>query len=84
MALRGSLEGPQAPLNRALDLAPPLQHSWSSCSPLKFASTVTPWVIEVDKLGQAQAASPATADCRPTDPQIGGSIPLTLSIFSTC
>ena len=32
--------------------------------------TVTPWVVEVDKLGQAQAVSPAIADYRPTDPQI--------------
>jgi type IV secretion system protein TrbF len=32
--------------------------------------TVTPWVIEVDKLGQAQAVSAAVADFRPTDPQI--------------
>jgi len=32
--------------------------------------TVTPWVVEVDKLGQAQAVSPAAADYRPSDPQI--------------
>ncbi|WP_374551383.1 conjugal transfer protein TrbF [Sphingobium yanoikuyae] len=32
--------------------------------------TVTPWIVEVDKLGQAQAVSPATRDYRPTDPQI--------------
>jgi type IV secretion system protein TrbF len=32
--------------------------------------TVTPWVIQVDKLGQAQAVAPAIADYRPTDPQI--------------
>jgi type IV secretion system protein TrbF len=32
--------------------------------------TITPWVVEVDKLGQAQAVSPAIADYRPTDPQI--------------
>jgi type IV secretory pathway TrbF-like protein len=32
--------------------------------------TVTPWVVEIDKLGQAQAVSPAVADYRPTDPQI--------------
>ena len=32
--------------------------------------TVTPWVVEVDKLGQAQAISAAVADYRPTDPQI--------------
>ena len=32
--------------------------------------TVTPWVVEVDKLGQAQAVSAAVADYQPTDPQI--------------
>src|SRR5260370_23825605 len=32
--------------------------------------TVTPWVVEVDKLGQAQAVSAAAADYRPSDPQI--------------
>ncbi len=32
--------------------------------------TVTPWVVQIDKLGQAQAISPATADYKPTDPQI--------------
>ena len=32
--------------------------------------TITPWVVQVDKLGQAQAVSPATANYQPTDPQI--------------
>lgn len=32
--------------------------------------TVTPWVVEVDRLGQAQAIAPATAGYRATDPQI--------------
>ncbi len=32
--------------------------------------TVTPWVVEIDKLGQAQAVAPAVADYQPTDPQI--------------
>jgi type IV secretion system protein VirB5 len=32
--------------------------------------TVTPWVVQVDKLGQAEAVAPALADYRPTDPQI--------------
>ena len=32
--------------------------------------TVTPWVVQVDKLGQAQAVAPAVADYHPTDPQI--------------
>ena len=29
-----------------------------------------PWVVQVDNLGQAQAVAPATADYRPTDPQV--------------
>jgi type IV secretion system protein TrbF len=32
--------------------------------------TIVPWVVEVDKLGAAQAVAPANADYRPTDPQI--------------
>ncbi|WP_341021143.1 conjugal transfer protein TrbF [Brevundimonas diminuta] len=32
--------------------------------------TIVPWVVEVDKFGQAQTIAPATADHRPTDPQI--------------
>jgi type IV secretion system protein VirB5 len=32
--------------------------------------TITPWVVEVDKFGQAQAVSPAIADYTPTDAQI--------------
>ena len=32
--------------------------------------TITPWVVEIDKLGQAQAVAPAIADYQPTDPQI--------------
>ena len=32
--------------------------------------TITPWVVQIDKLGQAQAVAPAVADYRPTDPQI--------------
>lgn len=32
--------------------------------------TVVPWVVQIDKLGQAQTVAPATADFRPTDPQI--------------
>ncbi|MFG1279883.1 conjugal transfer protein TrbF [Xanthobacter autotrophicus] len=31
---------------------------------------VVPWVVQVDKLGQAQAVAQATADYRPSDPQI--------------
>ena len=32
--------------------------------------TITPWVVQVDKLGEAQAVAPATADYTPADPQI--------------
>ena len=32
--------------------------------------TVTPWVVEIDKLGQAQAVAPAIGEYQPTDPQI--------------
>ncbi|KRW97510.1 conjugal transfer protein TrbF [Paracoccus sp. MKU1] len=32
--------------------------------------SVVPWVVQVDDLGQAQAVAPASADYRPTDPQI--------------
>lgn len=32
--------------------------------------SVTPWVVQVDRLGQAQAVAPAVAGYRPTDPQI--------------
>ena len=32
--------------------------------------TITPWIVEVDKLGEARAVAPADEDYRPTDPQI--------------
>lgn len=32
--------------------------------------TIVPWVVQTDKLGEAQAVAPATADYQPTDPQI--------------
>src|SRR5260370_37257768 len=32
--------------------------------------TVTPWVVQVDWLGQAQAVGPADSNYQPTDPQI--------------
>ena len=31
---------------------------------------IVPWVVQIDKLGQAQAVAPATADYTPSDPQI--------------
>lgn len=38
---------------------------WQSAS-----GTIVPWVVQVDKLGQAQVIAPADAAYRPTDPQI--------------
>lgn len=32
--------------------------------------SIVPWVVQVDKLGEAQAVAPANADYTPTDPQI--------------
>ncbi|MBU8547308.1 conjugal transfer protein TrbF [Roseomonas sp. F4] len=32
--------------------------------------TIVPWVVQVDRLGEAQAVAPAVASFRPTDPQI--------------
>ena len=32
--------------------------------------TIVPWVVQVDKFGEAQAVAPADADYNPTDPQI--------------
>lgn len=31
---------------------------------------ITPWIVEVDKLGEARAVAPADADYRPSDPQV--------------
>ena len=38
---------------------------WQSTS-----GSIVPWVVQVDKLGQAQAVAPATADYQPNDAQI--------------
>jgi type IV secretory pathway TrbF-like protein len=32
--------------------------------------TITPWVVQVDRIGQASAVAPASAGYRPADPQI--------------
>lgn len=32
--------------------------------------TVVPWVVQIDRFGEAQAVAPAVADYKPTDPQI--------------
>src|SRR3546814_17625268 len=42
--------------------------------------TVVPWVVQVDRLGQAQAVAPAVADYRPTDPQIASHLPLFIDL----
>ncbi len=50
-----------------------LAHSGGLSAGLVWQSargTVTPWVVQIDRLGQAQAVAPAVADYRPTDPQI--------------
>ncbi|MDG4875239.1 conjugal transfer protein TrbF [Mesorhizobium sp. WSM4935] len=38
---------------------------WQSAS-----GSIVPWVVQLDRLGQAQAVGPATADYQPSDPQI--------------
>jgi type IV secretory pathway TrbF-like protein len=38
---------------------------WMSAS-----GTITPWVVQVDRLGQAEAVAPAVQNYRPSDPQI--------------
>ena len=32
--------------------------------------SIVPWVVQIDKIGEAQAVGPASADYKPTDPQI--------------
>lgn len=32
--------------------------------------TIVPWVVQVDRFGEAQAVSPADADYKPSDPQV--------------
>ena len=32
--------------------------------------TIVPWVVEIDRLGEARAVAPAEADYQPTDPQV--------------
>jgi type IV secretion system protein TrbF len=32
--------------------------------------TIVPWVVEVDKLGEAQVVAPANAEWQPSDPQV--------------
>ena len=39
--------------------------AWQSAN-----GSIVPWVVQVDRLGQAQAIAPATADYQPNDPQI--------------
>jgi type IV secretion system protein VirB5 len=37
---------------------------------LRFGTKIVPYVVEVDRLGQARSVAPAMAGYRPTDPQI--------------
>lgn len=37
---------------------------------LAMRGTITPWIVQVDKMGEAQAVAPAEADFHPSDPQI--------------
>jgi type IV secretion system protein VirB5 len=39
--------------------------AWQSAN-----GSIVPWVVQVDRLGQAQAVAPADAGYKPTDPQI--------------
>src|SRR3546814_11861338 len=43
---------------------------WSSDVCSSDLSRVTPYVVEVDRLGEARAVAPANTDYTPTDPQI--------------
>jgi type IV secretion system protein VirB5 len=51
----------------SLALSPGLSAAlvWQSAN-----GSIVPWVVQVDRLGQAQAVAPATADYQPNDPQI--------------
>ncbi|MEG3088807.1 conjugal transfer protein TrbF [Sphingomonas sp. PB4P5] len=37
---------------------------------MAMRGTVTPWIVQVDKIGEAHAVAPADADHHPSDPQI--------------
>jgi len=37
---------------------------------MTMRGTITPWIVQVDKMGEAQAVAPADADYHPSDPQI--------------
>jgi type IV secretory pathway TrbF-like protein len=37
---------------------------------MAMRGTITPWIVQVDKIGEAQAVAPANADYHPSDPQI--------------
>lgn len=37
---------------------------------MAMRGTITPWVVQVDKIGEAQAIAPAVTDYHPSDPQI--------------
>ena len=37
---------------------------------MAMRGTITPWIVQVDKMGEAQAVAPAEAHYHPSDPQI--------------
>lgn len=37
---------------------------------MAMRGTITPWIVQVDKMGEAQAVAPADANYHPSDPQI--------------
>ena len=37
---------------------------------MAMRGTITPWIVQVDKMGEAQAVAPANAHYHPSDPQI--------------
>jgi type IV secretory pathway TrbF-like protein len=37
---------------------------------MAMRGSITPWIVQIDKLGEAQAVAPADADYHPSDPQI--------------
>ncbi|AJP70811.1 conjugal transfer protein TrbF [Sphingomonas hengshuiensis] len=37
---------------------------------MAMRGSITPWIVQVDKMGEAQAVAPADADYHPSDPQI--------------
>src|SRR3546814_14518174 len=59
------------PRSTRTDTLFPYTTLFRSCFAMKGARNIryTPWVVEVDKLGEARTVAPADEDYRPTDPQ---------------